>query len=383
MRRQSVDHYDRLQSSENGALSKSKSTPNYSYFTTEIPQTLFHHSQSTPQYSPETIQSFTAKEYVAFFINSLNPNNLRLMDCLSFFLFTNIFSMHVDPLVDEILPHRIKNQAAEIPDEREILEIWLGWNCYRCSEKATSDEEEYAWWLLGEAFSDYLCIDRLNNIDRERIDQAAQHHEIIDDDFLGPILDRAERAADLHLTLGYGLLAETAYCIGQYYRQMAEHQSNEISYCYEVDARTFAKENIADSPLTIFERYLNLAAFYYAEALKYITAAQIMAPATENIINNAIWGDYDIFSDRSCSWNQQHFVNQDFISGLNHLSQIYTDAIYSTRQSERVASAIVEGENLANHFLLENETAGADEGSSTEEEELATGSITIFNAGGS
>ena len=109
----------------------------------------------------------------------------------SFIIASMEYSMQVGE-VPKLKPQRINNLSENDVDHsgtnvlrRHRIDILIGWFFFLGSTtEMEGSDEKIAFWKLGEQFGDYLCMDRLNELDRKRINEVASNKEVLEQDEL-------------------------------------------------------------------------------------------------------------------------------------------------------------------------------------------------------
>lgn len=211
-------------------------------------------------------------------------------------------------------PHRPQFAEIDICSPGQIL---AGWRCFTLSTSAKTEAEESFWWKLGEECGDYRCIDRLNRRDRKDIDEAISNKSLSSEK-IEEILWRARRAAQLHGTVGYGMLAETLSQLGRYHhkRLLAWRDTlNEMSPLPSRATSNYLQTNyhgMPPKPYSIwnsFDEYIRQRDTYCQLAIISMQVAIELEPHCSDLTYNAT-EEEEIF--RACKWwhtNAYHLEN--------------------------------------------------------------------------
>lgn len=252
-----------------------------------------------------------------------------------------------------IKPHRLKDQSETIPSKRNPLHIFIGWHCFSLGCQAKAEQMQTFWWKLGEAFGDYLCMDRLNDQDIDIINAAAiGNARPLTPAFIGKVLTRAENAAALHYTAGLGLLAETYHRLGKYFhkRLCAARDTTEViedslvTYmtCHSKRSKYARVINYSDLPKDPpeYQYHRTIRNIFYELALKHLTMAIELEDCCQDITHNAIGDVNDKTLVRPTWWHS----GQNNLTGMQ---DFFIKLLRCSNLSARIQPAIKDGREEA------------------------------------
>jgi hypothetical protein len=278
------------------------------------------------------------------------------ISCFSVVIYFSTIIQGISATNLSIKPHRLRDQDEQIPSKRQPFHIYVGWRCFLLGHNSREDKEmQTFWWKLGEFFGDYLCMDRLNNEDINKVNAAAiGNAQPLTDTVIFSILNRAQKAAALHYTAGLGMLAETYHRLGKYFhkRLCAARGVTEIieDSLYVSNPHCHGKPSKAgiithqdlpiDSPE--YQDYRIMRNFCYIQALQYLTAAIELKDDCEDITYNATTSNN---MSVACSWWHK---NQNSLDGMQ---DYFKKLLRCSNLFEQIRPAMNNGRTLASDMI--------------------------------
>lgn len=185
---------------------------------------------------------------------------------------------------EQYQPHRLTHQRVTDPNQRTWFEIFAGIACFRSAqniaENPNTTAECQAWLEMGMYYGDFLSMDRLCFLYLQRA-KASDEHSIAMNAFMSA-LEIAKGAAQLHYSLGQGLLAETWCQWGDYFGTLsAPPIANYPCVAFYHQPLFFSQ------PALEAKNYPAMRNFCYREAMQNISCAATMSRFCSNLILNA------------------------------------------------------------------------------------------------